>query len=177
DADLARLAIRIEGHGDNVLPALFGGLVLNSHDGWLRFEPTTLVVPLLLVAPNKFKTSDARRLLPPDIPRADAVANTAATAALVAALTGLAVPDSLLLATEDRVHEPYRLPMMPESLELHQALRGKGVATALAGAGPSLICLVKVDEMEVAQELATALAPEGWTVVAPGWDVVGAQVR
>lgn len=177
DAELARLAVRIEGHGDNVLSALFGGLVLNSHDGWLRFEPTPSIAPLLLTARHKFKTAEARRVLPTDIPRIDSVANTAATAALVAALIGSAVPDSLLLATEDRIHEPYRLPLMPESLDLHEALRGKGIATALAGAGPSLICLVRIDELRDVEEMATSLVPEGWGVLAPGWDLVGAQVR
>lgn len=177
DADLARLAVRIEGHPDNVLPALFGGLVLSARDGWMRFEPVDTIAPLLLIAREKFSTAEARRALPSEIPRPDAVANAAATAGLVAVLTGRQPPDALLVATEDRVHEPYRLPLMPETLDLHTALRGKGIPTALAGAGPSLICLVEADRRAETVALAQDLAPEGWKVVTPGWDLEGAQVR
>lgn len=177
DVDLAQLAVRIEGHADNVLPAFIGGLVLVAKDGWMRFEPSQAIQPLILVAREKFKTAEARRVLPAEIPRSDAVANAAAAAALVASLTGGQPPDALLLATEDRAHEPYRLPLMPETLDLHQALRGKGVPTALAGAGPSLICLVEADRREEVAGLAHDLVPQGWEVLQPGWDLAGAQIR
>lgn len=177
DQDLAGLAIRIEGHGDNVLAALFGGLVLNSHDGWMRFEPTPALSPIILVARDKFKTEDARRALPADVPRADAVANAAATAALVAILTGRGPVEGLMMAMEDRIHEPYRLPLMPESLELHDALRVKGIPTALSGAGPSLISIVEAGALKQSAALAEKMVPPGWEVLTPGWDTRGAQVR
>lgn len=177
DDELAGLAVRIEGHSDNVVPALFGGLVLASRDGWMRFEPSSAISPLILVASEKFKTEEARRVLPVDVPRSDAVANAAATAALVAVLTGLEPPDALMLATEDRIHEPYRLPLMPPTLDLHQAVRAEGIACALAGAGPSLICLVESGRLGEAEGLARKLAPDGWEVLTPGWDLAGAQVR
>ena len=177
DQDLAGLAIRIEGHGDNVLPALFGGLVLNSHDGWMRFEPSADLEPLILVAREKFRTEAARRVLPADVPRVDAVANTAATAALVAILTGRGPVEGLMMAMEDRLHEPYRLPLMPETLELHSALRAQGIPTALSGAGPSLISIVEAGAKEESAALAERTMPAGWKVLMPGWDLSGAQVR
>jgi homoserine kinase len=177
DEDLAHIAIRIEGHGDNVLAALFGGLVLNSHDGWMRFEPSPALAPVILVARDKFKTEEARRVLPVDVPRADAVANAAATAALVAILTGRGPVQGLMMAMEDRIHEPYRLPLMPESLELHDLLRAKGIPTALSGAGPSLISIVESASLGESAALAAGAVPAGWEVLTPGWDLNGAQVR
>lgn len=177
DADIARLAVRIEGHADNVLPALFGGLVLASREGWMRLEPAPTIAPVILVSGKALKTTEARAVLPAEVPRADAVANAAATAALVAVVTGQEDPAALLMATADRLHERYRLPLMPETLDLHQALRAEGIAAALAGAGPSLVCLVEAERVEESVGLARELAPEGWQVLTPGWELVGAQVR
>lgn len=175
DSELARLAVRIEGHADNVLPALFGGLVLASKDGWLRFTPTPEIAPIICVARDPFATTDARRALPAEVALADAVANAAATAALVALLIGAESPEMLMMATVDRLHEPYRLPLMPESLALYRDLREEGIAAALSGAGPSVVALVAADRLEGAVESARRHAPEGWHVIAPGWDLRGAQ--
>jgi len=177
DADLARIAIRIEGHADNVLPAFFGGLVLSSPHGWMRFEPTEEVSPLILLAAQKFQTEKARAVLPAELPREDAVANASASAALVAVLTGVESPEALFWATEDRVHEPYRLPLMSDTFEVHQAMRAQGIPTALAGAGPSLICLVSSERIVEAEAAARKTVPDGWEVITPGWDREGAKVR
>lgn len=198
DRELAGLAVAIEGHADNVLPALFGGLVLAtgaaSEAGptspgagrlqddvpWMRFEPPAAIAPLVLVARRGLRTSEARRVLPDVVPRADAVANASATGALVAILSGAASPGSLmrplLHATGDRLHEPYRLPLMPETRDLHARLRAQGIATALSGAGPSLLCLVEASSLDQTRELVAALLPEGWQVLAPAWDLDGARV-
>jgi homoserine kinase len=176
DAELARLAVRIEGHADNVLPALFGGLVLASPDGWMRFAPSAGVAPIVAVAREAFATSDARRALPAEVPRADAVANVAATAALVAVLGGIESPDMLMMATADRLHEQYRLPLMPETEALHRSLRAAGIAAALSGAGPSVVALVPATGLDEAVDTARRYLPEGWTLLTPGWDLLGAQV-
>jgi homoserine kinase len=177
DVDLAKIAIEMEGHSDNVLPAYFGGLVLSSPHGWLRFEISQEVSLVMLLASDKFQTEKARALLPAEIPREDSVANASATAALVAVLTGSESPQALFWATEDRVHEPYRLPLMGATMDVHQRMRELRYATALAGAGPSLICLVESEREDEAAAAARKVVPDGWEVVAPGWDVEGAQVR
>jgi homoserine kinase len=142
----------------------------------MRFEPAPSIVPLVLVARRGLRTSEARRVLPDVVPRGDAVHNAAATAALVAILSGQEPADGLLFATEDRLHEPYRLPLMPETRDLHTRLRERGVATALSGAGPSLVCLVEAGRLDQTQAVVARLLPQGWQVLAPGWDLEGARV-
>ncbi|MGH2767771.1 MAG: homoserine kinase, partial [Actinomycetota bacterium] len=168
DPDLARLAIEIEGHADNVLPALFGGLVLASRNSWMHLDPTPAISPVIIVSPHKMMTGEARGVLPREVPRSDAVANAAALSALVAVLGGLEPPEGLLPATEDRLHQPYRLPLMAESARLLGALRAEGIAAALAGSGPSIVCLAAADAAEDCARLAGRLAPEGWEVLIPG---------
>ncbi|MGH9195792.1 MAG: homoserine kinase, partial [Acidimicrobiia bacterium] len=172
-----RLAMRIEGHADNVLPALFGGVVLHLQDSWMRFDPVRTIQPVVLSAPGRFKTEDARRVLPVEVPSADAVSNASATAALIATLTGQQPPEALFHAMEDRVHQPYRFPLMQSTLDLYEALRGKGIPTALAGSGPSLICLVPAESVNEVTRVTADILPEGWQIITPGWDLDGAQVR
>jgi homoserine kinase len=176
DQELGGLAVAIEGHADNVLPALFGGFLLATGGSWMRFEPTPAIAPLVLVARRGLRTSEARRVLPEAVPRADAVHNAAATAALVAILSGQEPPGGLLWATGDRLHEPYRLPLMPETGALHARLRARGIPTALSGAGPSLLCLVPSERIEATQATVSGELPDGWHVLAPGWDLDGARV-
>lgn len=176
DDDLARLATDIEGHPDNVLPALFGGLVLSVGGSWINLQLTEKIAPIILVAKEKFRTGAARRVVPAELSRADAIANAAATAALVAILTGAAGLDHLMAATEDRMHEPYRLPLMPVSQAVHRELRAEGIATTMSGAGPSLIAMVPAGELSAAAQKARQVAPDGWQVLTPGWDRVGATV-
>lgn len=176
DEAVGRLAVKIEGHPDNVLPALMGGVVLSLAGGWLHLLPTPQLVPLVMVARERFRTGTARKLLPQEVSRTDAVANAASTAALLSILSGGAGPESLMAATEDRLHEPYRLPLMPATQKTRSDLRRAGLATALCGAGPSLISLVPSADREAAEQFARRLLPPGWKVLAPGWDIEGARV-
>jgi homoserine kinase len=91
------------------------------------------------VAPTAVATSAARRALPALVPHADAAANAARTALLVAALT--ADPAVLLDATEDFLHQRYRAAVMPATADLLGRLRRAGVAAVVSGAGPSVLAL------------------------------------
>lgn len=176
DDELARLATAIEGHPDNVLPALLGGLVLSLAGSWIKLRPSEQISPIVLVAKDRFRTGAARKVVPGHLSRADAIANAAATAALVTILAGGAGTEGLMAATEDRMHEPYRLPLMPATQKVHRELRAAGVATAMSGAGPSLISLVPTEDLPRSAQLARGIVPEGWQVLTPGWDLDGATV-
>ncbi|GAA4807048.1 homoserine kinase [Nocardioides caeni] len=149
DAGLLDLAATIEGHPDNVAPALLGGFVIAGRDDadgtggpdggfWAvpgSVDPRVSVV--VFVPPTPVSTEAARGLLPAEVPHADAAANAGRAALLVAALSGR--PEELLRGTEDRLHQAYREPAMPESLALVSALRADGVPAVVSGAGPTVL--------------------------------------
>jgi homoserine kinase len=140
---LLQFATKLEGHPDNVAPSLFGGLniVWNDANGpkHKKLFVHRGVSPLVLVPKNKMSTELARSLQPSSVSHDDAVFNLSRSALLVAALTQS--PELLLDATEDRLHQVYRGSAMPETVELIQALRAKGHAAVVSGAGPSVLVL------------------------------------
>ena len=87
--------------------------------------------------PVGVETSVARGLLPATVPHGDAAANAGRAALLVAALGRQ--PELLLAATEDRLHQDYREPAMPDSLRLVRALRADGLPAVVSGAGPTVL--------------------------------------
>lgn len=165
DAALLDLAARLEGHPDNVAPALLGGFVISGQDPDGRFwaVPGSVdprVSAVVFVPPQAVSTEAARGLLPAEVPHADAAANAGRAALLVAALSGR--PEALLRATEDRLHQSYRRPAMPESLDLVESLRAEGTAAVVSGAGPTVLAFAD----GVGTTATTALlgrCPAGWT--------------
>lgn len=141
DDALFALAAEIEGHPDNVAPALFGGLVISGREGDRFFAVPADVDPrvsaVVFVPPTPLETTVARRLLPSSVPHADAAADAGRAALLVAALAGR--PEHLLLATRDYLHQDYREPAMPASLALMRSLRAEGVPATVSGAGPTVL--------------------------------------
>jgi len=168
------LATDLEGHPDNVAACLGGGFTLawtvNGRPGVLRLDPAPEVVPVVFISSTALSTKKARGLLPVSVPHADAAANAARAALLVEALTRR--PDLLLLATEDRLHQEYRAPAMPESLDLVRRLRARGVPAVVSGAGPTVLAFASP---ATAEQVASA-AGAGWEVDQPGMDADGAAV-
>lgn len=167
---LVATASAAEGHGDNAAASVLGGAVLAWSDG-STYRAAALDVSsdlrvVTCVPAEVLMTEVARSLLPATVPHSDAAFTGARTGLLVQALRG--VPDLLMPATEDRIHQLQRAGAMPRSHELLTRLRAAGVAAAVSGAGPSLICL-GADVGTVA-----AAAGEGWLVRAHG---VGTPVR
>jgi homoserine kinase len=159
DAALLELAVDMEGHPDNVAAALHGGFVISGRDD--RGELYAVGAPVdarisaaLFVPPEPLSTELARGLLPQTVPHADAAADAGKAALLVAALGGHA--DQLWRATRDYLHQDYRRPAMPGSLDLVDRLRADGLAAVVSGAGPTVLALV-VDGADLA-----AYCPEGW---------------
>jgi homoserine kinase len=101
--------------------------------------PSEQVKPVVYVPAVRGLTAQARKALPAEVPRADAVFNTARAALLVYALT--MAPDLLLTATDDRLHQPYRAPSMPKRRPWSLRLRGAGIPAFVSGAGPSVLAL------------------------------------
>jgi homoserine kinase len=153
------LAAELEGHPDNVAPAVYGGLTVAGRSGEAFFATRTTVAPTVravaFVPPTGLSTELARGLLPEVVSHRHAAANAGRAALLVAALAGQ--PDLLLTATEDLLHQPYRRPAMPGSLDLVDRLRADGHAAVISGAGPSVLVLC-ADGADLA-----SYTPNGWT--------------
>ena len=105
----------------------------------LRIGVPATLRAVACVPPVPMATEAARQALPRTVPHADAAANAARSALLVAALTG--APDTLFDATEDFLHQPYRAAIMPEAASLLGALRQAGAAAVVSGAGPAVLVL------------------------------------
>lgn len=145
DETVLALATAMEGHPDNVAPALLGGFTLafTDDDGQpvaIRRDVHPDVRVVVFAAEESSSTHHTRGLLPVTVPHADASANAAAAGLLVHALT--CDPAFLLAATRDRLHQHYRAASMPRSAQLMAELRADGVAAVISGAGPSVIALV-----------------------------------
>jgi homoserine kinase len=142
--ELLRLAARIEGHPDNVAACLAGGLTIawTSARGAeaARLEPVDGLTPVLCVPARPMLTQAARGLLPTSVPHAEAAANAARAALLIAGLTG--DPALLMAGTEDLLHQPYRAAAMPATAGLIEALRDAGIPAVVSGAGPSVLALI-----------------------------------
>lgn len=178
--ELLRFASALEGHPDNVAPALFGGLTIAwvDEDRAPRFKRLMVhrgISPLVLVPEFTMSTELARSLQPKQVPHEDAVFNVSRSALLVAALTQS--PELLFESTEDRLHQNYRGEAMPETRDLIGALRQAGHAAVVSGAGPSVLVLAGDPGARIAAaELAEAQG-DGWTSHYLAVDIKGATVE
>jgi len=143
-SELLALATDLEGHPDNIAPALFGGLTI----AWMTEEgpkhkklSVHRGVSLVVAVPidSTMSTTLARSLQPETVPHSDAIFNLSRSALLIAAL--IQSPELLFEATEDRLHQNYRASAMQETDELLHTLRSKGFAAVVSGAGPSVLIL------------------------------------
>lgn len=144
--EILKLAIETEGHPDNVAPAMLGGLVASiiheSHVVSLRITLTDQRAPIYMtvVFPDfDFPTKQARAILPKQIELKDAIHNIS-RAVIVTEAFRLGDLDMLHEAMSDKLHQPYRIPLIPGAQAAMEAAKAAGAAAvALSGAGPSLI--------------------------------------
>jgi homoserine kinase len=173
---LLEMATELEGHPDNVAPALFGGLTIAWEDESGPHHKKLFVhrgvSPLELVPAHKMSTALARSLQPESVSHGDAVFNVSRSALLIAALTQS--PELLMSATEDRLHQDYRASAMPETEALIELMRSNGHAAVVSGAGPSVLVLAS-DPFEriAAAKLAAEKYPQ-WRALLLAVDFKGA---
>lgn len=176
---LLALATEMEGHPDNVAPALFGGLTIAWVDAQGPQSKKLMVhrgVSLLVLVPEHvMSTALARSLQPAQVPHEDAVFNLSRSALLVAALTQS--PELMLAATEDKLHQNYRASAMPETHRLVMMLREKNFAAVVSGAGPSVLVLCSDPAQRLAAaELVAANSETRWQALMLAVDFKGATV-
>jgi homoserine kinase len=182
---ILQLTSEMEGHPDNVAPAIFGGLALSWQDSdqysSTRATVADAVIPVVAVPDFELSTEAARALLPASVGHHAAAMNSGRAALLIHALT--TEPELLLPGTEDYLHQSYRAQAMPPSAELIAALRRAGHAAVVSGAGPTVLVLAngEAEARTIVDFIGSHTArntPEvGWRVMKLAVDVEGAKVE
>ena len=163
--DLLQIAASIEGHPDNVAPAIYGGMqVAVSHNDRVVAAPVPVPETLsaVLYVPNvPMPTEEARGLLGSDVPRSDAVFNIGRAALLVRAMVTGDL-EGLDIATEDRLHQPARQTIFFPMNNIIRAALGAGALGAfLSGAGSTVLALATEKEFTIGYEMADAAVKSG----------------
>ena len=146
EADLLDLAAKLEGHPDNVVPCLLGGVRVATLGDTGRviqaYVPLALTLHAVVFVPeHNIPTAHARGLLPSSVSREDALFNVAHASLLVAALAS-GQSELLVEATRDRLHQPYRLALFPSGTTLlATAIQAGALGAFTSGAGPSVLAL------------------------------------
>ena len=156
DEDKLEIATKIEGHPDNVAPAIFGNLVVASY---VDQETNHLVLPfpecaLVAFVPNyELKTSDSRNVLPSEWSYKEAVAASSIANVAIAALAKGDLRVAGKAIEGDRFHERYRQQLVAEFPQVKEvAHQHKAYATYLSGAGPTIMTLLPVEHAEAFAE-------------------------
>jgi len=180
DAEKLRIASLIEGHPDNVAPALFGGFTVSVTDG---DRPVSRAFPIsdslhfaVIIPPFRLSTALSRSVLPDRPERGEAVFNIGRAALFTKALSE-ADTELLRVSMEDRIHQPYRLPLIEGWEKARQAAADCGALSfCISGAGSTLLAIG--DSADMAAKLSRridALLP-GWRVRAVRPDYEGARI-
>lgn len=179
---ILELAVEIEGHPDNVAPALFGGLVVSNKDGErVHYVQAPVAENLSFIAgiPNKaLSTKKSRDALPDQVSFKDAVFNLGKSSLLVAALIQGQL-ETVSFGLEDRIHQPYRVKLMDSLDKFFGQCKKQGLNNIfLSGAGPTVILLMVKEEKskeEVFRQIAQEME-DGWEVKELKGDNVGVKV-
>lgn len=165
EKDLLALATEIEGHPDNVAPALLGGVVVSAlFDGEVKFikvEPPIELKCVVAIPKFPLSTQKAREVLPQNVSLNDAIFNISRASLLVAALMSGNL-NIFGLAMDDKLHQPYRSSLVPGMKKVFAAAKLAGArGVALSGAGPTLIAFCDKNTALVAQVMKETFQENG----------------
>lgn len=182
-AELCDLATELEGHPDNVAPALLGGLVtsvVEQNRVYTTSLPVSPEIAFAVFIPDfPLSTEKARAVLPETVPREDAIYNLSRAALMTASLcTGKLA--NLRIAVQDRLHQPYRRHFIPNLDTVFDIAYEAGAhAAAISGAGPSVLAIIDRDDRSFIDKANGLLAKHGitnWQIARFHCDPVGATV-
>jgi len=177
DAPLLAAATKLEGHPDNVAAALLGGFVVCAGPKAARFDVPSGLEAILVVPHKHVRTTKARGVMPGQVPLVEAVHNVGHASLLV---LGLIQGDWDLVSEglHDRLHQPRRQPLYPQSMAiLRRAQEFGALGATISGAGPSVLFWTHYEATgAVMGRLKPATA--GWAgVMHVPFEPVGADVR
>ena len=152
-SEVMELAIEMEGHPDNVVPALIGGcrLAATAGSGWSIADIPwhSSIVPVVAIPDFELSTAEARSVLPTEYSRADAIFNTAHLGLMIRGLeTGNA--EWLTAGLTDKIHQPYRQKLIAGYADVESAvIAAGGYGMVISGAGPTLLAITTTARAEV----------------------------
>jgi homoserine kinase len=157
ESELPSIVTMLEGHPDNALPALLGGVVIAAQRGeeepsYLRFTVPARLRAVIAIPEIELPTEEARAILPQTYRKEDVVYNIQRASLLAAALAS-GDTSAMRVAMGDRVHQPYRAAAVPGLTEALKLQIPGLVGIALSGAGPSVIGFVESNADTVAKEI------------------------
>jgi homoserine kinase len=165
--ELLDVAVKIEGHPDNVSAALKGGFTINCFENArLHCRSIKITAPLSVItcSPHfQLLTAQARRILPTTVTLKEAVMNIENVASLVAALISEDF-SALRYATRDRLHEQYRATLIPGYEEVKRAaLEAGALSCNISGAGPTMFCFATSHQDEIGKAMSETFCKHGNT--------------
>ncbi len=181
--EILDIATEIEGHPDNIAPALFGGLIVSvMKDNNIYYDKINIANGIKFVAliPDfTLSTTKAREVLPSTISYKDAVYNVGRVSLLLSALSNGRF-ELLKVALEDRLHQPYRKKLIPRFDEILNKCYELGCLGAyLSGAGPTLMVIIKDNDMSFTIKIKTYLNSinYNWDVKELNLDLDGVSIK
>ena len=201
------MAAQIEGHPDNVAPAVFGGLTVSwdfetaegvgsvavpggepLHGGFhaVNYPVDPSITAAVFVPDYELSTEKARQALPRELPYKDAVYNVSRVGLLPAAMNPVVLAQAAqqgksgvaAAPAQDKLHQPYRGALMPPSTELIALFRSKGYAAAVSGAGPCVLVLHYGNAREAIDQIASEqLASGHWRVLHLPINTAGVEIE
>ena len=180
--ELFDMAVTMEGHPDNVAPAIFGGLVVSLNDHGKNIYIKSPVHPCYefyaLVPDFNLATADARQILPKKVSFSDAIHNLPrATMTYLALANG--AEDVLKISMRDRLHQPYRKKLIAHYDSITRKARDLGcLNTCISGAGPTILAINSVNNPDFKHEMAHYLSQKmpGWQLLTLTPDNKGVQI-
>jgi len=180
--EILEMAVEMEGHPDNVAPALLGGLVVAIiDDGRVYYEKVKVSgnIKFVPIIPDfRLSTKDAREVLPDKISLKDGVYNVGRAALLVAAMTS-GKTELLKFACKDAFHESYRSKLIKGFDEVKsEAYRVGAIASYLSGAGPTIMTMTSENQVNFSEDIKNFLNANGlsWALHELSIDTVGATI-
>lgn len=167
-SELLEIAIEIEGHPDNLTASALGGLTIcykkEEEWKWVRWEVDSELGVLVIIPPFPLSTREARKALPSSFIREDVIFNLSRVSLLVFSLFSGKL-ELLKVAMEDKMHQPYRFPLIPEVGKICETLKEDEdiLGVSLSGAGPSLFifCLER-KKTYLKEKIGSFLLKEGY---------------
>lgn len=173
--ELLNFAATLEGHPDNAAPALLGGLVTAViENGKVYHVKQTIKDDLafaVFIPPFELKTARARKVIPQEIAHRDAVFNLS-RAALMSVSLYTGNYENLRVASEDRLHQQYRLPLIRGAEEIFEMSYEFGAyASFISGAGPTVLSIVSTDDFDFEGRAAARMRALAKESGAAPWDL------